>query len=811
MHLLNELLFRSLKEAIENGRAWSPAFHESFLIKIATRSSNLPATFAALHRQAPDQYEIVSEFLSENGVSEDETNIVKAKVLARCLESCEDDSERTNEAAAGTPPPIEITRRGVTLKDATILGELELDGLVFERPLNFIHCKFDSDVNLSYAKLGKVSFEESVFSKRLDDQSTANPLASNAAESLRGVRLNGSRINGLLNFRDIRAGFIQCGQSTIMGNAVFAGATIGPVKSDKDSAISFNGATLDTLMIRHGAKIYGSVDIIACKATEIDFAGVCIDAKRNKYAILARSVRIRSQLELSGYIDDENIYHPTEIYGPCYFPDAKIGGDLRLRGARIFARNGDRIAKIADLSHFDNLRQKSLIFPNAEIDGSVFLERIDIVRADLAHKPNGDSLGRDDGQIQIMGEVDFRGAVIGGDFRLEGAKLCGYAKEKSRKARLIDLRNANIKRMIVLKSLHESCDGSIDLRETRCRVYRDDFDVTPWPKELIFLLVGFEYEAFALRDGSVQGRKNEKDSPGNMDLSKKARRKWLLQQPQRWNASEFQPQPWIQCAKVLAEMGFDNVAHHIMLNREALAVNRFNKNAGGFEKFVRGILVKTCGHGHQMWRLTIPATIFAIIAVFSAHVAANANLMRPTNSRILTDDRYLQSGELPLAYSPLRPTYYGLGRMLPSPPIPGRGEWEPCNGQLIADAYAAFKGGAKFATCLPADCQFPKRYGATCTILPLADAKDSDEDSATTDKPVIFDVVSATPWLNHFLNRLENLGGIASKSATSARYGLNWLFSNGVAFGLLLTTSVVGWFISILLTIFAVGYLKRKE
>lgn len=812
----SDLITQSLVEAIEVGSAWTPAYFEDFIIRIATQNSALPHSLEALRQQEPSEFECVSRFLRASGIDEGTINHIAAEKLAHCIELCECDDTRTEEAQKDLGDYIHITRRGIVIKNAVIVGELELAGLVFERPIAFENCIFTADVNFSSARLGPTSFKGSKFVNGVASLVKSKSISdSNKPKTDRilkhGIHADGANFSGTVILTKIEAGFVNFSATLVHNTVSLEEATIGPSDPSISAVVSFNAATLETLIIRRGARIVGGLDCISCKAVELDFSGANIQCGDNGFAILARSIRIRSQLKLSGYLDSNNTYHPTVIEGACFFADAQIEGDLRARGIKVGVVKELPDGKTkSHLEHIDGFRKKSLSFPNATIGGSVFLEAQNFTNENIAKNKEGGIIKKEDLAFEADGEMDFRGAEIGGDLRLENAHICAIAQDDKKDPRVLDLRNAVITRMLVFKSLKPNCRGLIDLRETQCQVYRDDFNPNTWPKKLRFLLVGFKYRAFALRDG--KGRNLDEAPEDAMILTYKVRKKWLQMQPPPWVGADFQPQPWVQCARVLAEMGFDQAGHKILERRERLASRLLNNNNTGYiERTMRSLLVFMCGHGHAMQRLLLWATIAIIIGIISANLVSNANLMRPTNARILVDETYKESGQIPLGYSPLRPTLYGFARILPTPPLPGRGEWEPCTKSLINDAINAYQDGEAFAPCLPADCGFPTRYAMRCEVLPVIGNPRRHKHAGDDGEQVVFDILSASPRINAGVRAIERSVLSNAPVFGSIRYDINKFLSRGGGHNLLLIPSWIGWISSLLLATFAAGYLKRKE
>jgi hypothetical protein len=120
------------------------------------------------------------------------------------------------------------------------------------------------------------------------------------------------------------------------------------------------------------------------------------------------------------------------------------------------------------------------------------------------------------------------------------------------------------------------------------------------------------------------------------------------------------------------------------LKRETRALR--SSLVGLLEKAVRGAHFMFTGHGHATHRLIYPTLIvFWLTMEFNA-AAYRLNLLRPTNSQVLTSDAYQSRGQIPEAYSPFRPFQYTFARAIPLPQFTGRGEWAPCDKRQIVQA-----------------------------------------------------------------------------------------------------------------------------
>jgi len=337
----------------------------------------------------------------------------------------------------------------------------------------------------------------------------------------------------------------------------------------------------------------------------------------------------------------------------------------------------------------------------------------------------------------------------------------------------------------------------------------DAINAKGWPHRLRFVLAGFKYESFVIRDDPA-GHDTSDDS--HMPITAGARLRWLKHQPEIWLWRKFQPQPWVHCARILGEMGYDRQAHRILLRREERAL--WSENVSLPEKSVRGFLNIICGHGHAMYRLVIWGAVALSAGVFVNALAFNANLVRPTNAEILVDDDYKSEGALPVDYSSFRSVPYTFGRMLPLPPMAGRGEWAPCNRRHIAAALEAFDTEGDYGgACLPRSCNISERFKAAsdaqhCAVLAVASHPDIDAGVDLRTGAKVLDILSSSP---ETARQLDDALGTWPDRAALTRHRLNAALSAGAAAPVNILVAFIGWTISVILATYAAGTLKRRE
>jgi hypothetical protein len=243
----------------------------------------------------------------------------------------------------------------------------------------------------------------------------------------------------------------------------------------------------------------------------------------------------------------------TTITGPITLRGARIGGDLGMDGT-ILTHDDDRALNAERISIRGGALLRGaqvrggLAFPGGRVGGNLDLTGAVVDRAaGLAIEADssaitGDLLLR---LARVSGMVSLETARVGGDFDLTGASVTNPDD--------IALR---LNRMMVDGAFflrHEAAvDGALSLNGAQLGAIVDEADC--WPKPGDLLLNRCLYRAFL---GAPVGARDRLD--------------WLSRQdPSRWG-EDFWPQPYEHLARVLAEMGHDEDAMRVLVEKERLS------------------------------------------------------------------------------------------------------------------------------------------------------------------------------------------------------------------------------------------------
>lgn len=950
-------LARSVASAVKSGTVWSSHFFRGDMAPDSERYSSdrvqkNAATAARAVRQIPADVLRSILVCSEEDERRDECEIDWER------EGAPKGARGANENC-GSKYGVTISRVGVKIERASIIGYLDLSGIHFKRPLVFSECRFTHSVNISNARLGPISFTDCDFDpapenyeeaiKRyptLHDETNTSAKIGHLPPRMmvaQGINAQGAMFDGYVDLTRLHAQRLEFQDARFENNVDLEKAEIRhPDVCHKriieegekwDDAVDFSSARGQLLLV-NAATIIGCVNL-----TEARFAGIYFTESHLRalvqphgsrgLAVTGRALDVKSDLWFrcgaSPRVEQMD-KSQADIIGGMSFESANIGGEVRFEGVsvelglsdshrRIFAEH----EKETGLSRSERQAMRAISFRNCTVGGSIKITKYepkleeliptDTLRVEHSHGQ--------DRPFRCDGEIHLRGATVESDVWLEGCRV-----ENRALARTLDLRDIRIEGTLNFKRFTKNSKGIIDLRGATAKIYRDDFEylrgptilggINPflhlnefkhlvlssmalmaelalfvitlglhgrehlwsqivrrerrpspaqgWPRQLLFRLGGFEYGTFPIREDPSSTANSDSS---RMPLTREARLRWLKHQEPIWLTSKFQPQPWIHCAKVLRELGYDRQAHILLIRREKLAMGSADVGVG--EKLVRWFLVLVCGHGHAMWRLIPIGAVTFTCALAINTVAIRSNLMRPTNSIVLVSDAYKLRGEVPTNYSALNPLSFTLQSMFPLPPIGGGSEWRACNWSQIRLAIRQRSPAA----CVPRVCpisdqrdckKLPVLLESTST-QPAPDLRDrylhvgcrfrSDEDVVDLRRDdergrVISNVICASPnairlsidapiakRLEKFvdpvakyyatvvnvgvaiLNEWTSITGIHFDTVTIRpfilRDSLNIAIAGGLAARFNAFAAFVGWGIVLLVGTYTVGTLKRRE
>ncbi|MBI5137754.1 MAG: hypothetical protein HZA24_10540 [Nitrospirae bacterium] len=270
---------------------------------------------------------------------------------------------------------------------------------------------------------------------------------------------------------------------------------------------------------------------------------------------------------------------------------ASVGGDLSCRGGAFNNAGGDALC--ADC---------------VEVKGNVFLD-------------NG---------FTATGEVRLRGASVGGDL------ICRGGTFNNAGGNALGAGGLGVKGSVFLDEGF-SATGTVNLARASAGVLADAEEC--WPRDGALFLDGFSYGAIAPGSSTdakcrikwLGLRRWRPRRPARFWSEAKRRIKWLGLQP----AGAFRPQPYVQLARVLKQMGHNDDARQVLIELERERIRAGGLN--GWRRAWRRFLGFTFGFGYQLYRPLIGLAGFLLLGILLFRLGDGGNLISPAKERVYMD------------------------------------------------------------------------------------------------------------------------------------------------------------------------------
>lgn len=384
------------------------------------------------------------------------------------------------------------------------------------------------------------------------------------------------------------------------------------------------------------------------------------------------------QAEIGGsvFLDAETGKDKFHATGTVRLLGAHIGGDLNCSGGR-----------------FENANGRALTCDRAEIGGGVFLntkaggEKFHAtgeVRLPGAHI--GGNLNADGGQLEnkngmalhcrsaeikgnlflrygfrAKGEVDLYGARVAGDLD------CSHAHFENTDGDALRCDRTIIGGTFIFRKV-ATVSGRISLVAAHVGTLVDDLESYPPAPGLV--LDGFRYDRVVA------------EAP--IDAASVIT--WLKKQPFDHLHKEFKPQPWEQAIKLLREMGHEEHAKLVAIEKQKqLRRAKKIKWPGAIFHFLFYVFA---GYGYRpMWTFRWVVTVWLGCTAFYWYAAVQG-VFAPSNPRIFTDPRFemcspqrmgnwVTCNFAPLEHVAFNPLAYSLDLILPLVDLQQESSWTP--------------------------------------------------------------------------------------------------------------------------------------
>jgi hypothetical protein len=310
-----------------------------------------------------------------------------------------------------------------------------------------------------------------------------------------------------------------------------------------------------------GAWIDGTLELESCKCTSPLYLSEC-KVNGDFYIVDATIPKIiLADVSLNSF-DGDRLRTPGSIHfvkgcnasGEIRLPGASIGGDLYCTDGHFESSTGSALDCFGITIGGDVYLNKnfqasgSVNFGGANIGGDANLSGAKItVEKGRALAFDGATIGQDISLISgfhAKGEVSLIGVIVGKDLYFNDATF------ENSKSEALCCERITIRGSLFFRNV-KNIVGSVNFTGANVNSIVDDIKSWALPTDL--QLDGFRYERFG---------------GGTTTASKRIN--WLKQQTNSHLDSDFRPQPWEQLIKVLREMGHDEDARAVAIEKQRM-------------------------------------------------------------------------------------------------------------------------------------------------------------------------------------------------------------------------------------------------
>jgi len=666
---------------------------------------------------------------------------IRAAVL-RCL--------LTQDIWPGAYAPWPVRDQGVRLAGARITGALDLAGAKIPKEAWLYLCAMDEKVVLTRAQTKTIGFRAChvpglEFSEAKVDGGVflSDGFTSSGEVNLVGTDIRGQLICQGARFhnpggRALSASGLRVGASVFLTNGFWSkgevslvGATIdgslecgGSILENADGrAICADGAVLRGSILLNNSQARGEIRLVGAKiGVQIACAGASLEN------VTGPAINLDSATIGTGVM-----FTDARIVGEARLQKAHIGRDLDCHGASLewpggYCLNCDGTQIGQDVYLAKGFRSiGSLRFRGAKIGGQ--FECSDSVlegRGGLSLDCDSVTIGSSVfiRNMTARGGIDFYQAVIGGNARFENAKF------SNRGGDALNLSLAKVGAGLFLKALSGDGPGGVEgrlvLGQAQCRSFSDDEPcrsleieldgfayerfhdcATDWRSRLDWLLhqpnahLGF-VRASDRRPGAWWARMPHalaRPFRGLYWLGQffwsigvhGPRRAWAMLVGQKRSRSQsadaFRPQPWTQTVKALRDMGYEDDARELAMQREIVRAR--STGTRWHLRLWLGILRWTIGNGYKPQRALYWSLGFLLFSWATFAMAANMGFMAPRDGGVQVHLAEKPSAKLPKHYTRFNALVFALDTYLPIIELGQDQAWEPSDIQTghRRDAY----------------------------------------------------------------------------------------------------------------------------
>ncbi len=615
--------------------------------------------------------------------------------------------------ALGGDESAPVHEAGVNIHGAWIDGTIDLTNCQLSVPLAALDCRIDGEIRLIDAKIKSLHLHGSTvqgldadrlrcegnlgIGRSFSSSKQVRLIAAHIGANLEcGGRLDGNGDIALLcNRTNVYGNVFLADKLEVRGEICFAGAQIGGEIHVRDTLIDggvdLRNCELNGRLTIGNCKIEGAIDLIDAKIRSLHIIETTVHG--------VRADRLHCGARLQGEANDALLCSNTNIEGNLFLRNGFAAkGRVVLEGTRV---RGDVYAGGATIESRDGL---ALWGDGVDVGGSFRLDDKFLAKGEvrLLRARIGRELNCDGGRFQNDNEnaLALDQISIGHNLRLTDVKVKGA----------IRLLNARVGGDLYLSGARFEGQGTLgcDGAEIRGGFFFRDVPKPPKVMSLSAAHVG------TLLDDSPSWRTVEQilfngfryDRLGYQAPTDAIFRiEWLGKQTADDLGHDFKPQPWEQLVKVLREMGHDEEARSVAIEKQ-VRLRKAGKIAGSLVPlhWLFGILV---GYGYRpsraIWAVVL---VWLSCGIFYENMATEG-VFAPTDSRIYLDSRFDQCTPArggnwtrcpfaPVEYTTFNSLAYSLDLILPLAGLSQDKDWAPMVSVPLDNTQRVARGGPKW-------------------------------------------------------------------------------------------------------------------
>lgn len=228
----------------------------------------------------------------------------------------------------------------------------------------------------------------------------------------------------------------------------------------------------------------------------------------------------------------------------------------------------------------------------------------------------------------------------------------------------VDFTNAVIPGYFVLRNVDRPDDMALILRSVHVGTLEDA--LPSWPRDAD--LIGFEYARHAWVDKIANMTPDKSDFLEKGDLQ--ARLDWIKER----TSKRFDPEQYVQLARVFRESGFEEEATEVLIAKEKARACSPNLNLAA--RVWYATLAPMIGYGYRPWGALRAVLVFVVMGCVLFGIGRRAGIVVPTRSDALIQ-RDVGEQRLALGYPRFNALIYSADTFIPLIRLDQADHWTP--------------------------------------------------------------------------------------------------------------------------------------